>query len=649
MTNLLEECVSLWKTFDSRKQTIGAHLEKASAATAPIVEGTFRHKRILLIFVDSLMAKFASSTLREDRVHYLFLAYAVFFAKPGDASALKSWLSAAGKDRVPGALSLLQLALADAVAADDGEERRNILCDWVLSDWEKIIDRGFIQDKILGPMRTHREDYMQLLHAFTVQATIQANTQDDGFVVKKTKVVTVPVPFNLTAPKPAVEKIEEIPEPPRKMKITETLPPKLTAPPTVLEPFSLATDSRAAEKTEERAIFFQEVKNLEMRECTFAPKLSISSRDLLKNAREAETVRHTVTSILRQHAKLSLKQRKEFETLNRFLLELRDSSQFDAWRAEMDRQDALEEVRRLGKRKEEAKLARASAVAASVKTLHKNRRTALSLKSELDVAGTEAKLAIAENEAHQALANAELKKELVEARIAAEKKLAAVRAQDAEEIRRQKKEDEDLVKAKELAELELQRDLILQIRAFEKVAIARIKPFDPSEPPSHGLLDEMSLAELQERLFSLQAEREVKLDRKHNLMMEARYSANSALVQKIEEIGRVRNLAIEENKQRAAARQAREAAAAAEAAELHAECVRVAAKSLQDKLDAQELEEKRLEEISARLKEQRKDLSEALSRAQKVRWDQSLAAAEKKNHVAQQRTLLSRILTNQLN
>lgn len=643
--HLLAECVTLWKTFDSRKQTIGAHLEKATPAAAQIVEGVFRHRRVLKIFVAALMAKFASSTLREDRVHYLILAYTVFFAKPGDAAALKSWLSAAGKDRVPGALSLIQLALADVVVSDGDEERRSILSDWVLSDWEKIIDRGYIQDKILGPMRRNRDDYMQLLQHYTQQATIQANTHEDGFVVKKTAVVTVPVPFNFSAPRPVPIKIEDIPEPPaRKMKITEKLPPKLTAPATVLEPFALATDSRAADKTEERAIFFQEVKNLEMRECTFAPKLSHSSRDLLKNAREADSVRHTVTSVLRQHAKLTEKQRKEFESLSRFFLDLRDSSEFDAWRAEMDRQDAIDEVRRIAKRKEHAKIARVSAMAASAKAVHQNRRRAVTLKSELETAAVESKLAIAEEEAHQALANAELKKELIQARIAAEKKLSALRLQDAEEIRKQRKEDEELTKAKELAELELQRDLILQIRAFEKVSVNRIKPFDPSEPTSHGLLDEMSLAELQERLVSLQAEREVKLDRKHNQLMEAKFSANSALVQKIEEIARVRSLAVEENKQRAAARHAKETAAAAEAAALHAECVRIAAKSLQDKIDSAAKDEKRLAEETLKLKEQRKEFAEALSRAQRVRWDQSMAAAEKKVEISQQRSLFSRLL-----
>jgi hypothetical protein len=43
-------------------------------------------------------------------------------------------------------------------------------------------------------------------------------------------------------------------------------------------------------------------------------------------------------------------------------------------------------------------------------------------------------------------------------------------------------------------------ELIRQIRELEKIPIQRTKGFDPTEAGSHGLMCEMSVAELRERL-----------------------------------------------------------------------------------------------------------------------------------------------------
>lgn len=44
------------------------------------------------------------------------------------------------------------------------------------------------------------------------------------------------------------------------------------------------------------------------------------------------------------------------------------------------------------------------------------------------------------------------------------------------------------------------QELIRQIRELEKIPIVRTKGFDPTEAGGHGLLEEMSIAELRERI-----------------------------------------------------------------------------------------------------------------------------------------------------
>jgi len=61
---------------------------------------------------------------------------------------------------------------------------------------------------------------------------------------------------------------------------------------------------------------------------------------------------------------------------------------------------------------------------------------------------------------------------------------------------------EALKRKKDEEEYEHRRkqELIRQIRELEKIPIVRTKGFDPTEAGGHGLLEEMSVAELRERI-----------------------------------------------------------------------------------------------------------------------------------------------------
>ena len=61
------------------------------------------------------------------------------------------------------------------------------------------------------------------------------------------------------------------------------------------------------------------------------------------------------------------------------------------------------------------------------------------------------------------------------------------------EAMQRRKEEEEIEQRK-------REELIRQIRELERIPIARTKGFDPTETSGLGLLDEMSIAELRERL-----------------------------------------------------------------------------------------------------------------------------------------------------
>lgn len=62
-----------------------------------------------------------------------------------------------------------------------------------------------------------------------------------------------------------------------------------------------------------------------------------------------------------------------------------------------------------------------------------------------------------------------------------------------EAFQRKKEEDE--------IEMQKKQELIRQIREMEKIPISRTSGFDPTEVAGYGLLEEMSIAELRERLI----------------------------------------------------------------------------------------------------------------------------------------------------
>lgn len=74
-------------------------------------------------------------------------------------------------------------------------------------------------------------------------------------------------------------------------------------------------------------------------------------------------------------------------------------------------------------------------------------------------------------------------------------------------------------KLEEEFEMKRKHELIMQIRELEKIPIVRTKGFDPTEAGGFGLLEEMSIAELRERLEfnKRQQEQETEMKRQTNL------------------------------------------------------------------------------------------------------------------------------------
>merc|ERR1719453_2581380 len=93
-------------------------------------------------------------------------------------------------------------------------------------------------------------------------------------------------------------------------------------------------------------------------------------------------------------------------------------------------------------------------------------------------------------------------------------------------------------KREDAHEMERRKDLIRQIRAIERVSVLRVKPFDRSEPPRAGYMEEMSLSELNERLKMLQAQQVKETEDKRELSLAKKLAKQQQLTEKAELLGK---------------------------------------------------------------------------------------------------------------
>ncbi|EER05400.1 Myosin heavy chain, clone, putative, partial [Perkinsus marinus ATCC 50983] len=501
---------------------------------------------------------------------------------------------------------------------------RSAVESWVYTEWAKIYDERFIEESVLKPIESLRQDCDTLLNSVSRKATGTDAKADQSITPVEPKLKhTIPSPFQLTEPKP-----RELPVPRETIKpVTHKPIPKslnenslqkikeqdearlLMMKERTLSKYAdeaavptLATASRAADIDSLR----KEIDNERLAECTFQPN---PAKPVPKILPEAE-VKATSASLLREYSLLTRKQELEHDILKQYLTELRDASEFYDWQNRMHAQDELDEKLRLERRKLEMHLAREEAAEAS-RVNHKRNHVMANIQKET----VREKLEETEREIEEAL---ERKRELVSVVQSdrdntreAERRVIESRAMEGERIREEKAKEFERKRLEDEYEMEKRRDMIMQIRALERVSVVRTSPYDPSEIPHHGLLEEMSFAELKERLQlardTAEAERESK--RAHNL--EQKRMKHESLLTKAEQLSAVRQQARIQAEQRRRRKAQMEAEEATLLQELHEKAVVDVAEKIAEKKRQRLAEERKLQEELRKITEKRAALAES--------------------------------------
>ncbi len=387
-------------------------------------------------------------------------------------------------------------------------------------EWIKIYDMTYIDTKIIGNLLKNSELLSDLINQVMTKAmgenqiskeTNLSNSKNIENQKEKKKLIVEP--FNLTKPKPKV-----IQEP---IKIPNKIPVKEIP----VESFHKNTLQKLDEVRKDRLEIIKEsvikkyksTKNVELKtasrptniekiakeitekrdnELQFNKKYHIPLKDF---SQVPANVKYNETAILREEYLINKKKKQEEEELNKIIVEKKDAKEFERWRREMEERDDLLRMEEINRRKLELDLNR------QIATEYFNQRI---LQNKLEVQKHKEEESKKMQEKMQILAEElEMKKKLVkevekEREVVAEEKEKMIQ-KNKENYSKQLQEYNDLVlKANEEKRIEEERrkDIIVQIRELERLPMKRTKGFDPTETPGLGLLEEMSLAELRERL-----------------------------------------------------------------------------------------------------------------------------------------------------
>ncbi len=202
---------------------------------------------------------------------------------------------------------------------------------------------------------------------------------------------------------------------------------------------------------------------------------------------------------MREEFLIQKKRKEEEEELKKIIVEKKDSKEYERRKRELEEKENILRMEEIAKRKIELELNRDISIDYYNQRIKQNQLLAAKYKEE-----EMKKLAEVNEQKKQELEE----KRLLVKEIDKQKDIIHVikekRVEKNKELyQAQVSEYKDLIlKAQEEDKIEEERrkDIIRQIRELERLPIKRTKGYDPTETPGHGLLEELSTAELKERL-----------------------------------------------------------------------------------------------------------------------------------------------------
>eukprot|EP00002_Diphylleia_rotans_P033114 TRINITY_DN7011_c0_g1_i12.p1 TRINITY_DN7011_c0_g1~~TRINITY_DN7011_c0_g1_i12.p1 ORF type:complete len:758 (-),score=191.79 TRINITY_DN7011_c0_g1_i12:49-2322(-) len=560
--DIFQACIDIYESFRPSSITLDTHAERWISENmikddedarfiSDVLYGCVRYKEL----VDAVLSSFYynnPSCSRAERNIYMILSYlAAIRIEDIGFPSYRRLVLAHDANKMAAFLRFLF--------------NENTLNTWLKSEWYTIYDPKYVEDVLIVTIAKYIPDANNLIHQLEHQSSSPRDATEEERVVAVTQVQ----PFNLTRPK-----VRVIPEPeaiPTSIKakpvpqstyvksdatsvqlerakvVNRELAKKKYADPSA-QPFQLKTIERPTNAEKIRA----QVEAARMKE------MQPERRKIVSSPSEPPTVRLNAAAILREDARYKKRLEEEARIILDYERHLRDTSAFSKWKSEMQTLDDEKRAAEIERRRLEMQLSAEEAIEARRKKEEENRQLAEKMKEQLRLAAERKEI----DEKEKMERNKQVVESVQETRDNAsklKKEMEKRNQEEAREVKRIQAELERLKKEEEKEEMLKKEDLIRQIRALENVPKRTPKVIDPTEVVGHGLLGEMSIAELKDRLAMQKLKYEEEKSSKRQEIIMAKKEKDQELIEKMERLSRLHRKAEDSFSSRKETEKAREA------------------------------------------------------------------------------------------
>ncbi|KAJ3028023.1 UNVERIFIED_CONTAM: hypothetical protein HDU68_002606 [Siphonaria sp. JEL0065] len=504
--------------------------------------GCVRHEKVIDITLKLFYKNTGGRYLKSEYNLFAVLAFLCMYRLPNDLSF--ATMSKFFKSYNPTKMARFLAFLFDS---------SHLLDDGILSKaWGAVLDRDHIKSKMLLPLLKHAPEAKALIEDLIIRS-------EKGMITKKSsKPKTESAPFTLT-----VQTARKIPEPPF---VHSTLTKARSIPASV---FKGTGEKEAIEKAkaENRRKIQQEHEKYDKTQFQIAKKsIEQSKKPIQQPATVSQEpqqsqqqgiakpkpvpaslydhvpIKLTTATILREDALVRKTKMDEEKLLSEVEFTLRDTTEFQNWqdevkmKAEEERKFELEKLRlKVQLLHEESFLSRQEKIQENKELVKEVKEEKESLKILTEVARRELDV---ENKK-----KIEDVHEIMEGVVKAKEKVMVDKQKKAADIATETQLLRE--KAQREAEEELARkiELIQQIRLLEKAIPpvgALVKTMDLTETSNLGLLGEMSIVELHERLSLMKIREAERADERRQEIIERKSLRLAQISEKLEEIDRER-------------------------------------------------------------------------------------------------------------
>ncbi|XP_052636617.1 cilia- and flagella-associated protein 99 isoform X2 [Harpia harpyja] len=424
---------------------------------------------------------------------------------------------------------------------------------WIKDEWSQFYDSLYVKENWIDPLLRWQPKVQQLIEQLTDKLSNHTTTV-------KTLTVTQPKEFNLTVPRPRAIPI------PLPIPVLEKRPP--VPPSTYKPPKEKKQLEEIKTKNRRKAEDLLLKANANQFRCAMMKsEKEENTHDSMKSkpAFQAQKIQSKIdnipiklnaAAILREGALYQRKMEQELKRIENLVQGAGDPSEFLEWQKQMRGKDLEEQLAEIECRRLQGKLSHEEAVLAHQNVIQENKKKADLMREE--------KAELMNQYAEKHLQEQKEMREMVEQVVEGHKnakqakiKLRKYKQQIVQEVCEENRELLRQALEEEEEKLRKRYELIQQIRAIESLPSIRRKFVDLTETGGHGLICEMSIVELRERLALLREAQKAAEEEKRDQIIHEKQAKEQLLLDKLDqislfraELGRAAALKQEEKKRK---------------------------------------------------------------------------------------------------